>query len=114
MRKLIKRRLAEVRKDHSKYNYNFARDYRLTEELIIEFQDWLSWEHVCTYQKLSEDFMRRFEDKIHWRIISYTQKLSESFMREFKDRLDWRYLCFFQKMSPAFKAEFYPVGVYEC
>ena len=37
---------------------DLSRNYKLTEDIIIEFKDKLNWYYICEYQKLSENFKK--------------------------------------------------------
>lgn len=108
---------------------------QLSENLIIEKWDAVSWLDILQYQILSESFLRkliemfainppknfnpyrqdlRFGDDeyrnnaidILWKYISNCQKLSEDFIREFQDVVCWNSIYNFQILSNDFSNEF--------
>lgn len=74
----------------------------MSEDLIEDFKDEVSWYCVSLKQVLSEDFMRKYKNFLYWEVVSEHQILSESFIDEFADRVDWCAIFNNQKLSPEF------------
>ena len=50
---------------------------------VIEDPWYKDWDAISKYWKLDEDFIRRFHDFVWWSSICRCQKLSEAFLIEF-------------------------------
>ena len=83
-----------------------CKNYFLSEEFIIEFQDEIDWHIIIVYQNLSENFIVSFQDKIDWEFLSIFQKLSEKFIRKFQDKVKWNSISANQKLTGPFIIEF--------
>jgi len=72
--------------------------------------DEYAWLNVCLNFKLSNDFLRDFKDYLVWSAISYYQSLSEDTIREFKDYVIWKTIVRQQYLSPKFIDEMISEG----
>lgn len=67
---------------------DISKQYKLSEELIREFVDYVEWFYISQYQKLSEEFIREFPDKVWVTEIFKYQELSPGlvkFVMEYND-----------------------------
>jgi hypothetical protein len=69
----------------------------LSEKLIIKFINILDFNYIYVYQKLSEKFLIEMVtkypcNKIHWGYICRNQKLSKEFIVEFIDKIEFEYI----------------------
>jgi hypothetical protein len=70
-----------------------SRYYRLDEELIDRYEDFLDWEELSSNTALlwNEAFIERFSDQWDWNKLSENEELpwSEGFIFQFADYLNW-------------------------
>ena len=73
---------------HIKKNNWFiiSSSFKLEEEFMREFQDYLEWDYISEFQPLFEDFIREFQDKVYFYNIFKYQNISKEFKKEFKDK----------------------------
>jgi hypothetical protein len=67
-----------------------AINWKLSPQIISSIRNHphrYEWEYICYMRNLSEDFMIEFQDYITWSVISYRQKLSKKFIAMFVDKL---------------------------
>ena len=64
-------------------------DPNLSEDLLIKYCDFLSWNVVSRHYKFDLQTLKRFEDKIDWLQYSKNENITEQIMRYYKDRLYW-------------------------
>jgi len=80
---------------------------RLSETLIDDYTNYVSWTEVSMHSKLSENFIRKHDKDVNWDKISEWQRdLSEKFIREYSDKVDWKAISQYQKLSESFMIEF--------
>jgi hypothetical protein len=79
--------------------YDIVNYQHLSEEFIEKYSCELGWELISTYQNLSEEFIEKYSDKVDWVFISYYQDLSEEFLIEFKNKIYWQQILFNRKLK---------------
>lgn len=77
----------------------------LTEEMIIEFADYIDFDQLAMVCELSESLLEKFENCLNWSVISRYQSLSEPLIARFKDRVDWKEISSYQNLSETFLRE---------
>nr|QQV29366.1 hypothetical protein K-LCC10_0111 [Kaumoebavirus] len=81
-------------------------EYILPEEMLREYQDYVNWYYLSSYQKLSEGFIREFHDLVNWQSLSRAKIMSENLIRDFQERLDWYWVSLFQPLTVSMIEEF--------
>ena len=86
MHYLTENQISSIRENPRQYNWCImSLSYKLSENFMREFSDYIKWAYICIYQKLSEDFIRDYHTKVLWYFIGSNQNLSEEFILEFKE-----------------------------
>jgi len=102
MERLLTLEDIEFRSKHNILDWcDISYNQKLSENVIIQFQDKVDWKGISYQQNLSEDFIREFQDKIDWHILGYNElKLSDEFILEFIDKLNLESMLRYQKLTP--------------
>jgi len=76
-----------------KYNINYKSYFDILTKI--------DWRQIVQEELLSEEFIIDFQDYLPWDLISINQKLSEQFILEFKDKVSWEHIIEFQDIQPS-------------
>ena len=99
-------KIRSIRKDPESQNWIYITNSLygfISEDFIIEFQDYIIWNNIGIDNKLSEDFIIRFKDRLNWRIISQYQNLSKDFIMKYIDYIKIDDLIVNENISPEIK-----------
>ena len=77
-------------------------DPNLSEDLLIKYCDFLSWNVVSIHYKFDLQTLKRFEDKIDWGVLGTNTFLTQSFVLKHRDKVNWRIIVTYQNFSRAF------------
>lgn len=100
----------------------FVKYHVVSEDFIREFEHYVNWINVFTYQKLSEDFINNYQHKVRFELILKNQNLSNDFLRKIfndvkKYNFTWREyenIIKYQKLSENFIKEYNQVLNWSC
>ena len=94
--------VAEYRPDLIDWEYISRIAFKLPEEFINKYADYLDWYYILKNKPLSEEFLEEHIDNLNWDAVSKYQKLSEEFIDKYKDKVDWNNIFKYQTLSKKF------------
>jgi len=85
MLELTEKQIENIRRDPNQQNwYNISYYYKLSEDLIKEFQYKVNWIDICEFQKLSDNFIRKNISRLNKKILLKNENISEEIKQTIK------------------------------